>query len=53
MASAEVVEAGRHQVQVGQVELASKELGEVVEEVLTGRYSGLALEVEGAVLEMR
>ncbi len=53
----EVVEVGGHPVQVvqvEQVELFSKGLGEVAEEVLTGCCSGSALvEVEAVVLKMR
>lgn len=53
----EVVDVGGHPmqvVQVEQVELFSKELGEVAEEVLTGCCSGSALvvEVEAVVLKM-
>lgn len=56
MALAEVVEAGGHPMQVAQMvqaELVSKGLGEVAEEVLTGSCSGLALEVQAAVVELR
>lgn len=56
MASAAVGEAGGHSMQAVQMVRADViliKLGAVAGEVLTGRCSGSASEVEAAVLEMR